>query len=143
VIATGQGRQEIIEGVIVNHYAPFEDRLRSRFQRPQDTSTILREATDDLVHQMLRSNPYLEVSDDSWRRGTIDEKSSISVQLSGISSVTSEREEVKLFTRLLPDNHVIYAIFIAPSREFSELGTTFDKMLSSLDVRDVGVTHGR
>ncbi len=143
VVATGQGRQEIIEGVIINHYAPFEDRLRSRFQRPEDSSTILREATDDLVHQILRSNSYLEVSDDSWRRGTLDERSSLSVQLSGISPVTGEREEVKVFTRLLPDNHVIYTIFIAPSREFSELGTTFERMLSSLDVRDVGVTHGR
>lgn len=38
--------------------------------------------------------------------------------------------------RELPDDHVIYALFITPARDYNELRPTFDRMVSSLRVND-------
>lgn len=137
VVQAGRGSSEIIYGTIISHYEPFEDRFGSSF-RHDDTfgRASLEEATEDLIHQLLRSNTYLEVANRSWRRERLDGAQAISVTLSGISPVIREREQVTLFTRLLDDGHVLYSLFIAPASDYPALGHTFERMLASLDVND-------
>jgi hypothetical protein len=60
VVDTGNGQQAVLYGVIVNHYAPFEDT-----SWPPGS---LEDATDDLVRQVIRSNSYLRAQDGQARR---------------------------------------------------------------------------
>lgn len=128
VVETGDGQQSIVYGVIVNHYDPFE----SQYTRRNPT---LDEATRDLIAQVTESNPHLRATG-SRRRETIDGQPALSQVLSGRSPVTGEEERVTVFTRELPDGHVIYSLFIAPGREYSALAPLFSRMVRSLQVND-------
>jgi Zn-dependent protease with chaperone function len=138
----------LIYGVVVNHYAPFlndADTRENRFSSPagprrpggrMDSRTDLSEATDDLLGQIVRTNPTLRVDPDSKRIDTIDGASTLSLGLSGRSPLTGGEEHVTLFTRDLPDGHVVYALFIAPGRDDARLKGTFSRMMESLRVND-------
>jgi Zn-dependent protease with chaperone function len=128
VVDTGNGQQSIIYGVIVNHYDPFQARNSRR-------AATLDEATQDIVSQMTQSNAYLR-SNGSRRRETIAGAPALSQVLSGRSPVTGEEERVTVFTRELPDGHVIYSLFIAPGREYATMAPVFSQMVRTLQVND-------
>jgi hypothetical protein len=98
--------------------------------------THLAAATNDLVGQILRTNPTLRLVPDSQRTDTIDGTAALSLVLSGRSAATGLEERVTVFTRELPDDHVIYALFIAPGRDYAELKGTFTRMIGSLQMTD-------
>jgi len=140
-VDTGGEERDLIYGVIVNHYDPFDEDASDRFGYSSDSGRIegrtsLARATNDLVGQILRTNPNLQMMQDSERRDRIDGEPSLSVVLSGRSSVTRQEERVTLFTRELPDGHIIYALFIAPGQDYDGLNKTFNRMISSLRVSD-------
>jgi beta-barrel assembly-enhancing protease len=128
LVDTGNGQQSIIYGVIVNHYDPFEARNMRR-------SPSLDEATQDLVATITQSNTHLRPTG-SRRRETIDGAPALSQVLSGRSPVTGEEERVTVFTRELPDGHVVYALFIAPGREYGTVAPVFSRMVRTLQVND-------
>ena len=128
VVDTGNGQQSIIYGVIVNHYDPFQATSSRR-------EPTLDQATQDLVTQITQSNSHLRPSG-SRRRETIDGAPALSQVLSGRSPVTGEEERVTVFTRQLPDGHVIYSLFIAPGREYAAMAPVFSRMVRSLQVND-------
>ncbi len=150
-VDTGNAGRDLIYGVIVNHYAPFNnDDTGGRFIAPGNSGqgflaaggsgssdhTQLARATNDLLGEILRANPNLQMVPDSQRNDRINGAEALSVVLSGRSPVTREEERVTLFTRALPDDDVIYALFIAPATNYNELRPTFDRMVSSLRVND-------
>jgi hypothetical protein len=120
------GGENIACGVIVNHYDPFD--------AGQDFS--LQEATDDLVAQIRRSSPHLRESTGGEQRQQVDGARGLAVVLQGVSPVTGEQERVRVVTRELQDDHVIYALFVTPRDEASRLQSTFDRMVDSLRVDD-------
>jgi hypothetical protein len=132
----------------VNHYEPFlDDRDRSldafgfRNQGElEGAPSRLREATRDLLVQILEGNPNLQPVSDSMQRREVDEEPAIVVGLSGTSPVTGELERVTLLTREAGDGHVLYLLLIRPDGE-RDLSDAFDRMVSSLDVNDRAV-HG-
>ncbi len=147
VVNSTNGKQTLHYGVIVNHYAPFEgetDRWSASLQRsyaPFEDRTnppraYLEDATDDLVRTILSSNTHLRAENGSARAETIDGEAAFSVQLSGRSSVTNEDESVTVFTRGLPDGHVIYAVAVAPTRFADVFAPTFARMMQTLRVND-------
>ncbi len=146
VVSRSDGRQVMVYGVIVNHYAPFgvaEDRWRGNLQRsyvPFEDRTrpraALEDATDDLVATILSSNPYLSAEAGPARAERIDAAPGFSVLLSGRSPVTGEDELVAVHTRGLPDGHVIYVLFTVPGRSYDAMQSTFARMLRSLAVND-------
>ncbi len=141
-------RQEILAGVIVNHYEPFlDDRDRSldgfgfrNQDELEDAPSRLREATRDLLVQILDGNPHLQPVSDSMQRRELDEEQAIAVGLSGTSPVTGELERVTLLTREAGDGHVLYLLLIRPDGE-RDLSDAFERMVSSLEVNDRAV-HG-
>ena len=151
VVDTGNGQQTILYGVIVNHYAPFEgdterrQASRQRSYAPYRTRTSwrgsLEDATDDLVRQIIRSNPYLKAQEGQARREQIDGAPSFSVMLSGRSPLTGQEERVTVVTRGLSDGHVIYALCIGPGKGYDSMARTFTQMLRTLNVND-HATHG-
>lgn len=146
VIETTNGQAVMVHGVIVNHYAPFEgetDRRTQSLQRNyapfEDRNNprgSLEDATDDLVRQILRTNPYLSAEVGSARAEQIDGAPAYSVLLSGRSPVTGDDERVTAYTRALPDGHVLYALCIAPTREYAMLDATCTRMVRTLLVND-------
>jgi len=154
-VDTGGAERNLIYGVIVNHYAPFDTGAADRFTNSNESTssstsfvdnsgtiqsrTTLAQATNDLVSQILRTNPYLKLMQNSQRTDTISGASALSLILTGTSPVTRREERVTVFARELRDDDVIYALFIAPGQDYSELRRTFDRMISSLQVNDRAV----
>ena len=148
-VDAGGAEKDLIYGVVVNHYEPFRNDPdpavdRFSFQGAAGAQAVSRtnlaEATRDLIGQILRTNPTLTPVPDSERVDTIDGASAISLVLSGRSAVTGEDERVTVFTRELADDHVVYALFIAPVQDYAELKSTFNHMIGTLRVTDVA-TH--
>ena len=135
------GQPNVLYGVIVNHYDPFEGSMDGRAPAragPARGKTTLEEATNDIVALLERSNSYLKLVNGSVRPQTIGGARAISLTLAGLSPVTRQEERVALVTRELKDGHVLYAIFIAPARDAAALAPTFQEMMASLTVNDAG-----
>ena len=151
VVDAGGKEPDLVCGVIVNHYEPFlndandTNDVDGRFSflgSPGEPSarsvsrTSLAAATNDLVGQILRTNPTLRLVPNSQRTDTLDGAPALSLVLSGRSAATGVEERVTVFTRQLPDDHVIYALFIAPGQDYGELKAVFNRMIGSLQVND-------
>jgi len=132
IVETANGKQALVYGVVVNHYAAFEGGARRSRKSPS-----LQSATDDLVAQIRSSNPYLRGVEGSARHETIDGTPARSVTLSGRSPVTGADERVVIVTRGLPDGHIVYGLLVTPEREYKASGPVFTRMMRSLEV------HGR
>jgi beta-barrel assembly-enhancing protease len=131
-VDAGGRERDLITGVIVNQYDPFEDDRASE-QLVEGNSSLIR-ATNDLLGTILRTNPEMQMVRDSERRNRIDGAPSLSVVLSGRSPVTRQEERVTLFTREVAEDQIIYALFIAAERDYERLNETFNRMISSLTV---------
>lgn len=146
VATRSDDRPVLVYGVIVNHYSPFEgeETRRSRslehsyapFEDRSAPRGSVEDATDDLVRTILSSNPYLHAEDRSARPESIDGATGFSVMLSGVSPVTGEEERVTVYTRGLPDGHVIYALAVVPGRDYDAVERTFARMIRTLSVND-------
>jgi hypothetical protein len=140
VVDSGSGQQNVVYGIIVNHYDPFEPSAARRRDGLEpadlDEDGSLEEATDDVVRQIIRSNPYLRALGDSRQRERIDGAPTLTVMLSGHSPVTGEEERVTVFARSLPDDHVLYVLCISPGRSHNALTAIFQRILRSLRVND-------
>jgi hypothetical protein len=147
VVELSNGQPNLLYGVIVNHYAPFEgadDRWSSSLQRsyaPFEDRTrppraYLEDATDDLARTLIRSNTYLSVVNGSVRSEVIDGAQGYSVFLNGLNPTTGQDERVMLYTRGLPDNHVIYMVCISPATTASDMDRTCSRMIRTLNVND-------
>ncbi|MGH9869551.1 MAG: M48 family metalloprotease [Candidatus Polarisedimenticolia bacterium] len=150
-VDNGGEERDLVHGVIINHYDPFNNEDASeRFAGSYGSSqgflagggsrtgdrTQLARATNDLLSEILGTNPNLALVPSSQRNDRINGADALSVVLSGLSPVTRQQERVTLFTRALPDEHVIYALFIAPAADYDALRPTFERMVSSLRVNN-------
>jgi hypothetical protein len=137
-VRASNGQDVLVYGVVINHYEPFEGSIGDVWGSRTGPATgqgTLEQATNDLVNELTRSNSHLRVSG-AIRRQTVDQARALSVVLAGTSPVTRAEERVTVFTRELPDGHVLYALFVAPGRDYSALADTFQRMISSLRVKD-------
>ena len=145
-VRASNGQDILVYGVVINHYEPFGGSIGNVFTDRTDPVTgrqgTLEQATNDLVDQLVQNNRHLRFVRNSTKRQTIDGAQALSVVLAGTSPVTRVEERVTVFTRELPDGHVIYALFIAPAQDYSALSNTFQSMVSSLRVND-NAAHGR
>jgi Zn-dependent protease with chaperone function len=126
MIDGGNGQEVILNGVIINHYDPFESGGRG--------NVSLTQATDDVARQITTANSYLRAG--VKRRETIDQRPGFSVNFSGTSPVTGQDERVTLITRQLSDGHVLYAVLITPGSAANTMGPVFQRMVRSLNVDD-------
>ena len=151
VIERTDGQPNLLQGVIVNYYAPFEsdvDRWNNSLTRhfaPFDDRTrrrgILEDATDDLVRQILSANPYLNAPTGSARSEVVDGARGYSVRLSGRSPVTGDVEKVTVHTRALPGDQVIYMACIANGRNANTVERACARMVQSLRVTDAAANR--
>jgi len=133
------GQDILVYGVVINHYEPFEGSMGGVWgsrNGPVSGRGTLEQATNDLANELTRANAYLRPVPNSLRRQTLDGANALSVVLAGRSPVTGADERVTVFTRELPDGHVLYALFVAPAQDYTALSQTFQTMVASLRVND-------
>jgi hypothetical protein len=120
------GGTEIVYGVVINHYEPFERR----------GGGTLEDATDDLVGQIRRTGPHLRPAGRVERARAVDGERALSLVLAGRNAATGVQERVAVVTRELADGHVLYALMVTPAEDSAALRPVFERMLGSLRVND-------
>ena len=135
-IRGSNGADVLVYGVVINHYEPFGGVPDDVWAAPVSGQGSLEQATNDLANELSRANPHLRAVSGSMRRQTLDNARAVSVVLAGRSPVTGADERVTVFTRELPDGHVLYALFVAPAQDYTALSRTFQSMVSSIRIND-------
>ena len=132
IVPTGgvvQGANEpvIVYGVVMNHYMPAGD-------PSVPGNNELERATNEILIRLQEGNTHLRPVQGSGRRTVLSGGNALSAVLSGTSPFTGEEERITVFTRMLPDRHVLYALFIAPGDDYAALNQTYSKMIQSVRV---------
>lgn len=136
-VTTSGGQEHVVCGVIINHFVPFDGAVGNSFLDPGQSvygASALEQATSDLVRQIQRANSYLQRVDGSDRRGSVAGARSIEVRLAGRSPQTGRDEQVTVVARALSDEHIVYALLIAPSASVAAMQATFDRMIRSMRI---------
>jgi hypothetical protein len=151
VLEREDGAPNLLQGLIVNHYAPFEDDVErwnnslSRHYAPFPDRTrprgALEDATDDLIRQILSANTWLTAATGSARAEMVDGIRGYSVRLSGRSPVTGQPERVTVYTRVLPDDNVIYMACVAPGKRASSVEKACARMVQSMRVNEAAANR--
>jgi hypothetical protein len=147
VVQTSDGRQHLVYGLVVSHYEPFASVARERgsagarksYVPVADRTTenaFLHDAANDIAAMLIASNPTMAMVDSSARTERISGALGLSIEFAGVSAATGEGEHVTVFTRGLPDGHVLYALAITPGRVAAELKPAYARILQSLVVND-------
>jgi hypothetical protein len=62
----------------------------------------------------------------------VGNRNGLRIDLANSSDATGEPERIALFTALLSDGHMFYAVAVAPRQEFGAYEPTFLKVIGSL-----------
>lgn len=128
------GRDEIVYGIVVNHYDPFGNSSRSYLR---DTRNVtLQDATNDLLGQIRQSSPHLKVINNSGQQFQLDGRTAMSASLRGTNPNTRTAERVTVVTRALPDGHVIYMLFITPEQDAANYSRVLNQVVQSINVNE-------
>jgi hypothetical protein len=139
IVELDGGETAIVYGLLVSKFDPFQAENRRYNQRgPFPGSTHLENASNRFVQRLLATNNYLRLV----RRNDndmLDGERAVSARLQGVSPLTRMIERVDLYTRVLPNNHLVCLMFIAPSNRFAEIEDLSRRMLSSFSINDPSV----
>ena len=91
----------------------------------------LRSATDALIDALGESNPRLRRESD-YRQRSIAGRSGLQTVLSNVSDATRQEETIQLATALMPDGTLMYALGVAPDRDFDTYQPHFQRVLQSI-----------
>ncbi|HJQ27434.1 MAG TPA: M48 family metallopeptidase [Blastocatellia bacterium] len=119
------GYQTTNNGVAFTHGAQVE--------LTRASSRNLQTETDDLINSLTQGNPELRRSGSPWRT-TVSGRQALSVSLHNVSEVTGRPETVTLLTTLTDRGELLYVIFVAPSDEYANYQSAFDRIARSLVV---------
>jgi hypothetical protein len=139
VVELDGGEMAIVYGMIVRKFDPFQGENRQYARRgPFTGRTHLETSSNQFVQRMLATNDYLRLvrTDD---KEILDGERALSARLEGISPLTREGERVDLFTRALPDNHLVSLVFITPTSRSAGFEELMGRMLSSVSINDQAI----
>ena len=88
-------------------------------------------ATEGLLGSLAQANPGLRRLSNG-QQAMVGDSRGMRVDLSNTSDATGQPERLALFTTLLPDGHLFYAVAVAPQDEFDGYASTFSKVVGSL-----------
>jgi beta-barrel assembly-enhancing protease len=91
----------------------------------------LRSATDALIEALSDSNPRLRRESD-YRQRSIAGRNGLQAVLSNVSDVTRQEETIQLATALMPDGTLLYALGVAPDRDFDTYQPHFQRVVQSI-----------
>ncbi|HEY7188092.1 MAG TPA: M48 family metallopeptidase [Vicinamibacterales bacterium] len=101
----------------------------------RNESHDLQTATEELVNDLARGNPRLS-RPSGFRRTSLDGRNALQTTLDNVSEVTGRSEQIQLVTTQMRDGNLFYSIAVVPDDEASAYRSTFNKVVSSVDLRD-------
>lgn len=104
-----------------------------QFGAARTDARTLEQATSDFVSALAEGNNQLQQSGRATRADFAG-RDGIRVQLRNASEVTGEPEVVTVYTTLLPDDTLFYAVGVAPTREWRSYGPVFDRVARSAEL---------
>jgi len=93
----------------------------------------LRTATDEIVSTFARSNPSLS-RPTSYDRIRIAGRQGLHTTLSNGTNSSGQEERIAVFTALLADGNLLYALGVAPRDRFSDYEATFRRIIGSIEI---------
>jgi Zn-dependent protease with chaperone function len=91
----------------------------------------LQTATDELIQSLAQGNPRL-TRQSGVRRTSLGSRAALTTTLSNVSEATGDPETIQIFSALMPDGNLLYAIAVAPSDRFGEYQPTFERIAASI-----------
>jgi hypothetical protein len=88
-------------------------------------------ATAGLIESLSQANPGLRRVSDA-QSAIVGDTRGLRTLLTNTSDATGEPERLLMYTALLPDGHLFYAVAVAPQTEFNGYNATFSKVIASL-----------
>jgi Zn-dependent protease with chaperone function len=95
----------------------------------------LETATDELIQSLARGNPRMS-RPGGYRRTSVADRSALTTTLANMSDVTGRPETVQVFSALMRDGNLLYAIAVAPSDQFSSYQNIFQRIAGSIQFTD-------
>ena len=97
----------------------------------RNESHPLQEATDELIDSLRQGNPRMG-RPSNYRNANFGGRRGIQTMVDNVSDATNQRETILIVTSLMPDGNLIYAIFVAPSNEFTSYQPVFQRIANSV-----------
>ena len=94
----------------------------------------LRTATDELIASLARGNPSLG-RPSGYDRAKIGGRQALHTVISNVSDATGQ-ERIAVFTMLLQDASLFYALGVAPRDRFTDYEDTFRRIVGSIEISD-------
>ncbi|HET8548225.1 MAG TPA: M48 family metallopeptidase [Bryobacteraceae bacterium] len=116
-----RGGTQVIYGVMASYYQPRG-------------GGNLRQDTMDLINDLARTNPSLQMGRQQTRRINVDGQEALVTVLYSESPYQGETEHDTLITVGRPEG-LFYLLFIAPASAAHQLNNVYDQMLRSLNFR--------
>ncbi|MDQ6802363.1 MAG: M48 family metallopeptidase [Acidobacteriota bacterium] len=126
------GSTEVVYGALINHYDPFGNNRSGNIS--------LQSATEDLLTEIQRSSPYLQLASNTAQQVRVSGGTALAATLRGTDPATGINERVTVVTRQLSDEHLLYLLFIVPDREASSYSGVLNTMVGSLQI-NASQTH--
>jgi len=95
----------------------------------------LRTATDEFIGSLAAGNPRLG-RPSSYDTVSIAGRQGLHAILSNVSDATGQQERIEVFTRLVGDGGLFYALGVAPRDRFSAYQATFRRVVGSIQLND-------
>jgi predicted Zn-dependent protease len=99
----------------------------------QNSRRNLNQSLDDLINSLRQSNSYLRETDRQRYQIEIDGRAALGTYLYGRNSSGNAEQIACVVTS--SGNQVLYILSLAPDREYSQYSPTFEKILSSINIR--------
>jgi beta-barrel assembly-enhancing protease len=129
------GSTDVVYGVIINHYDPFNSGSQQRYLRGTNSGNVsLEDATDDLLNTIVGNSPYLRVINGSAQRMSLAGAPALTAALRGVDPATGINERVTVVTRQLNDEHLVYLLFVTPESDAGRYGNVINQMVRSIQV---------
>ena len=95
----------------------------------------LRTATGELIDSLARGNPNLS-RPSRYDNASIGGRRGLHTVLSNVSDATGQQERIEVFTTLVGDGSLFYALGVAPRDRFSDYEGTFRRVVGSIQIMD-------
>jgi beta-barrel assembly-enhancing protease len=132
------GRNEVVYGIIVNHYEPSGTATRNSLRSTGQVT--LQSATNDLIAQVRQTSPHLSVISGSGQQVAIDGGTGLAASLRGRNPNTKLDERVTIVTRSMGDGHLIYMVFVTPESDAKNYNGVLNTIVKSVNVAE-GTRH--
>jgi len=91
----------------------------------------LQTATDEMIRSLQQGNPRLS-RPNNYDRGTIAGRQGLRAVLSNVSDATGNQEVVEIYTTLMSDGSLFYALGVAPRDEYNSYANVFRNVVKSI-----------